>query len=100
MPSRTYHVYILSNAGRTVLYIGVTNDLARHLGEHRAGRADAFTTRYRATHLLWYEAFSDVNDAIAREKHLERWHREWEWTLVRETNPDLSDRTAELIHIR
>ncbi len=100
MSACTYHVYILSNAGRIVLYIGVTNDLARRLGERRAGMANAFTSRYRAKDLLWFEPFQYVNDAIAREKQLKRWHRDWKWNLVRGANPDLLDRTAELIHLR
>ena len=100
MRPRSYYVYALSNERRTVLYVGVTNSLARRLAEHRASTADAFTTRYRTTDLVWFEAFPDVNDAIAREKQLKRWHRAWKWTLVREANPDLRDLSAELIHLR
>ena len=100
MSPRSYYVYALSNERRNVLYIGMTNDLSRRLGEHRTGTGDAFTTRYRTTDLIWFETFTDVNDAIAREKQLERWHREWKWNLIRSVNPELSDRSDELIHLR
>jgi putative endonuclease len=97
--SRRYWVYILSNRGRTVLYIGVTNDLVRRMEEHRSGRVEGFTKRYRVRDLLWFEAFGDVRAAIAREKQLKAWHREWKWNLVRETNPELSDLTPDLMHL-
>ncbi|HEX8386275.1 MAG TPA: GIY-YIG nuclease family protein [Rubricoccaceae bacterium] len=100
MRSRSYYVYALSNERRTVLYVGVTNDLVRRLGEHRSGSGDTFSTRYRATDLVWFEAFPDVNDAIAREKQVKAWRRAWKWDLVRSVNPDLSDRSDELIHLR
>ena len=98
--SRVYFVYMLSNERRTVLYTGVTNDLARRLREHRAGSADAFTTRYRTTDLVWFEPWPTIDDAIAREKKLKRWQRSWKWDLIRSGNPDLRDVTAELIHLR
>jgi putative endonuclease len=97
MRERRYHVYVLSNKARTVLYIGVTNDLVRRMEEHRAGRVEGFTKRYRVKDLLWFELFGDVQAALAREKQLKAWHRDWKWNLVRETNPELEDRTAELM---
>ena len=82
MPPRSYYVYLLSNEKRTVLYTGVTNDLARRLGQHRAGTPDAFTTRYRVTDVMWFEPFPRIEDAIAREKVLKRWQRAWKWDLI------------------
>jgi putative endonuclease len=71
------HVYILTNTGRTVLYIGATNDLARRLYEHSAGRGDAskFTGRYQADLLVYFELLPDPAQAIAREKELNGWSR-------------------------
>ena len=100
MHPRSYYVYALSNERRTVLYVGVTNDLQRRLAEHRGGTGDAFTSRYRTVDLLWFETFPDVNDAIVREKQIKRWHRSWKWNLIRSVNPDLSERSGELIHLR
>lgn len=62
-------VYILaSNSG--VLYEGVTSRLNRRITEHRQGRTEAFTKRYHVTHLVYYESFGDIRDAIAREKQV------------------------------
>ena len=99
MRGRTYHVYLLSNARRTVLYLGVTNDLARRLAEHRAGSVPGFTQRYRVRDLLWYEPHADVNDAIAREKQLKNWHRDWKRNLVRASNPELRDLSEDLLRL-
>ncbi len=92
-------MYILSNARRTVLYIGMTNDLARRVTEHKASAVEGFRERYRVRDLLWFEAFADVNDAIAREKQLKNWHRGWKWNLVRETNPELTDLSDGLVQL-
>ena len=68
--AHTMYVYILTNTGRTVLYIGVTNDLPRRLYEHSSGRGDAskFTGRYQADLLIYFELLPDATQAIAREK--------------------------------
>ena len=100
MGAHTFYVYLLSNERRTVLYTGVTNDLARRLGEHRQGTADAFTTRYRTTDLVWFESHGSIVKAIAREKRIKRWKRFWKWDLVRTMNPELQELSGELIHLR
>jgi len=96
---RTYYVYALSNERRNVLYVGVTNDLARRLSERRAGLVPGFTARYHVHDLVWYEATNDIYAALKREKQLKGWRREWKWALVKEVNPtyaDLSDRLTPL----
>lgn len=62
-------MYILGN-GKGTLYVGVTNDLARRLIEHRAGKASKFTNKYRVNQLLFTEEFPSVYDAIAAEKRI------------------------------
>ena len=99
MGTRTYYVYMLSNARRNVLYIGVTNSLRHRLQQHREGLVAGFTKTYRTSDLLWYEAFDSINNAIAREKQLKNWHRDWKWNLIRTSNPDLLDLAPELIHL-
>ncbi|MCD2421396.1 GIY-YIG nuclease family protein [Niabella pedocola] len=91
----TYSVYIVSNYLRTVLYIGVTNDLVRRMQEHKSGDGAGFTARYHCYYLVYYEDFSDIRNAIAREKQLKRWHREWKLNLIREQNPDMKDLSDE-----
>ncbi|MEO0557820.1 MAG: GIY-YIG nuclease family protein [Bacteroidota bacterium] len=93
----TCYVYILSNAGRSVLYIGMTNDIHRRMHEHKESSVEGFAKPYRVSHILWFEAFNDMNDAITREKQLKNWRRDWKWALICETNPELCDLTSELI---
>lgn len=66
MRDRQYCVYIMTNARNTVLYTGVTNNLMRRVGEHKAGKS-SFTKRYNVTKLVYYECGDDVNIAIARK---------------------------------
>ena len=86
-----YWVYILTNRWDTVLYIGVTNDLRRRVGEHRRGEVKGFTSRYNLTKLVYAESFSRPQDAIAREKQLKNWKRQWKIDLIREQNPEFQD---------
>jgi len=63
-----YFVYIMASKRNGTLYVGVTNDIARRVHEHRTGAADGFTKRYNVKQLVWYETHGDVQAAIAREK--------------------------------
>lgn len=92
MPGRTYWVYILTNASTSVLYIGMTSDLARRLAQHRSPTdPDAFTARYRVSRLVHAEPFREVRDAIAREKQLKGWTRSRKRALVSAENPAWHD---------
>ena len=90
-----YWVYMMTNKWNTTLYVGVTNDLEVRVGEHKEGLDKmAFTAIYKLNKLVWYEEHNDINVAIAREKQLKRWRREWKNDLIRGMNPtwrDLSD---------
>ena len=86
---RPYSVYILASRSRT-LYVGVTGNMARRLGQHRTGTS-AFTAKYRVTRLVHLEAFTDARSAIAREKQLKGWHRERKIALVTSRNPGWDD---------
>ncbi len=70
---KIYFVYMLASARNGTLYVGVTNDLARHIYEHKSKQVRGFTSRYKVDMLVWYETFNDVNEAIAREKQLKKW---------------------------
>jgi len=89
--SKSYFVYILASNRNGTLYIGVTNDLPRRVGEHKDGLADGFTKRYGVTMLVYYEVFGDIGFAIAREKRLKRYKREWKMNLIEERNPEWRD---------
>ena len=85
-----FYVYIVANEART-LYVGVTNDLARRVEEHRNGDGRAFTSRYRLGRLVWFETFERIVDAIAHEKRLKRWSRAWKLDLIERSNPGWED---------
>jgi len=87
---RQYSVYILTNPSRT-LYVGVTNNLARRVQEHKQKLVPGFTSKYNITKLVWYEHFSSPYDAISREKQLKGWRREKKLALIRSLNPDWTD---------
>ena len=85
---RTYYVYLLTNANHTVLYIGVTNDLAKRVAEHRAGIHEGFTKKYNVHKLVHFEPYSDINTAIEREKQLKAGSRAKKLALINVNNPD------------
>jgi putative endonuclease len=86
-----YYVHILARRIGGTLYIGVTNDLVRRIGEHRAGLGGGFTKKHRVERLVYYESFDDIREAIAREKQLKRWNRAWKVQLIEEGNPNWAD---------
>ena len=86
MTPRRYYVYILTNTLQSVLYIGVTNDIARRLHEHKTHAIPGFTDRYNVTKLVYVEEYAQVEDAIRREKQLERWNRAKKEALINAKN--------------
>ena len=89
--TRTYWVYMLASGRHGTLYIGITNDLGRRTYEHRTDAVKGFTSRYGVHRLVWYESYENVTEAIAREKQLKHWNRDWKIRLIEEFNPDWSD---------
>ena len=83
-----YYVYILCNAKKTVLYVGVTNNLGRRMMEHRQGLAEGFTKKYNVNKLIYAETYSDVTEAISREKQIKHWARKKKEALINAANPD------------
>jgi putative endonuclease len=69
---KVYWVYILASSIGGTLYIGVTNDLVRRVYEHRTGQVPGFTTCYGVHRLVYFEQFSDIENAIRREKRLKK----------------------------
>lgn len=86
---RSSYVYILTNKYRTTFYIGVTADLSKRLEEHYDEKASVFTKKYNLKDLIYFEEFSNIEQAIAREKQLKNWHNEWKLNLIKKVNPTL-----------
>ena len=88
-------IYILTNRNKTTLYVGVTANLFDRIQEHKNGlNKNSFTYRYNLHYLVYYEFYSSIEEAIAREKEIKKWSREKKENLISTINPmwnDLSD---------
>ena len=92
--TKNYYVYIMTNKSRT-FYVGMTNNLERRVSEHKQKLIEGFTKRYNITLLVYYETFSDVRAAIAREKQVKDWRREKKMALIESMNPTWKDLSAD-----
>ena len=94
--SQTFYVYILASRYRGTIYVGVSNDIARRVGEHKSSAAKGFTQRYKVKRLVYFETYDSILEARARERALKRWRREWKFDLIENLNPDWHDLTPQL----
>ncbi len=91
-------VYILTNKNRTVLYVGVTSNLAARIQEHREKKhPTSFTARYNLDRLVFYENFTRIEEAIAREKQVKGGSRRKKEELVTAFNPDWQDLSEDVL---
>ena len=88
---RYYYVYLLASQRNGTLYVGVTNSLVRRIAEHKEHVVPGFTKRYDVTRLVWFEQHASIHEAIAREKHIKAWKRQWKIDLFNEINPNWDD---------
>lgn len=88
---RTGFVYIMASKRNGTLYVGVTNNLAERVTQHKEGRGSAFVKKYNVTMLVWFEEWPLVSDAIQREASLKRWPRKWKLELIEKVNPEWRD---------
>ena len=91
-----FFVYILASKRNGTLYVGVTNNLARRIAEHKAKLVPGFTRKYAVDLLVYFEAFDSVLEARAREHAMKRWRRAWKIGLIEKLNPDWRDLTDQL----
>lgn len=99
MRDHRYFVYMLASKPQGTLYVGVTNDLIRRAWEHHTGAVPGFTKRYNVHMLVWFEEYGDINEAIAREKQLKRWRRDWKRSLIEHENPGWLDLYPALVGV-
>jgi putative endonuclease len=88
---KSYFVYIITNKSNNVLYIGVTNNLARRVLEHKSKTIPGFSAKYNLTKLVYFEEFSSKDDAISNEKKLKGWLRKKKLELIESRNPNWAD---------
>ncbi|WP_286969153.1 GIY-YIG nuclease family protein [Flavobacterium sp. UBA4854] len=88
----TYFIYILTNKSKSVFYVGVTNNLKKRLMKHKENillNNKTFASKYNVEFLLYYEKFTWIQEAIAREKEIKGWRREKKIDLIKTINPEL-----------
>jgi putative endonuclease len=92
----SYYVYLLASRRHGTLYLGVTNDLRRRVWGHKTKVYPGFSAQYGVDRLVWYETHERIDEAIAREKSIKKWRRDWKISLIEEHNPDWTDLYAAL----
>ena len=88
MKIHIYYVYILTTKNNKMLYVGVTNEIARRVTEHKQGINEGFTKKYNIHKLVYLETFQYINQAIAREKQLKGYVRAKKDKLISDFNPE------------
>ena len=91
MTAKGGYVSIVTNKTRSVLYIGVTSNLFARITEHRSGEGSNFTKRYNCRHVVYYQFFETIVEAIEVEKKMKRWNRAWKDREITSFNPDWVD---------
>ncbi len=91
MSQKVSYVYILFNERNGTLYTGVTSNLAKRIYEHKEGITKGFTYRYGVDKLGYYEIYSDITNAIEREKQIKGGSRKNKIALIESTNPQWED---------
>jgi putative endonuclease len=86
----TYHAYIMASASG-ILYVGVTNELERRVTQHKIGEIAGFSSKYKTTKLVYFERYSNIHQAITRERQWKGWRRSKKIALIESINPDWSD---------
>ncbi len=91
MREHQYWVYLLASGRNGTLYLGVTNNLVRRVQQHREHLIPGFTRDYDVTKLIWYETFTQIDDALRCEKRMKKWRRGWKLELIETFNPEWDD---------
>ncbi len=91
-------VYIMTNKPFGTLYIGVTGDLGARVWQHKNGRGSAFCKRYKLTRLVYAEQYPRIDEAIAREKAMKAWNRNWKLRQIMDANPEWEDLFEKINH--
>jgi len=96
---KRYYVYLLASKKNGALYLGVTNNLISRVCEHKSNSINGFTKNRGIRNLVYFEEYDNIRNAIAREKQLKKWKRQWKVRLIEKSNPQWTDLYPDLIHI-
>lgn len=84
-------VYIMASGRNGTLYTGVTSALFTRVHQHKLGVFEGFSRAHGCKRLVWYETHATMLAAIAREKRIKRWRRDWKLALIEARNPQWRD---------
>jgi putative endonuclease len=90
-------VYLLASGRKGTLYVGVTSNLVKRIWEHKNHAVEGFTQKYGIHNLVWFEQHETMESAIAREKAIKAWKRQWKIELITKENPQWRDLYPEII---
>jgi putative endonuclease len=93
---KRYYIYILASCKNGNLYIGVTKNLISRVGKHKNNSLNGFAKNRGIHNLVYYETFDDIHKAIAREKQLKKWNRQWKIRLIEKSNSEWRDLYSDL----
>ena len=94
---KQFYVYITASKKNGTIYIGKANDLINRVGQHRQHAVAGFTDRYDVTRLVHYEVLDSMEAALARERQLKAWKRQWKLELIEKNNPDWRDLWEDIV---
>lgn len=94
---KNYYTYILASGKNGTLYIGITSDLIKRAWEHKEKLVEGFTKKYGVAKLVYYEIYSDPENAIKREQRLKFYKRQWKIDLIEKSNPQWKDLYSGLV---
>lgn len=97
MNEKQYYVYIITNKYNTTIYVGVTNNLARRIYEHKNKLVEGFSSKYNLNKLIYFECTENVESAIIREKQIKNYSRAKKELLIEKMNPSREDLYESLL---
>ena len=90
-------VYILASQRNGTLYLGITSNLIKRIWEHKNNLVEGFTQKHNVHQLVYFEQHGDMLAAIAREKQLKKWNRDWKLALIEKSNPEWRDLWEDIV---
>ena len=97
MNEKKGYVYILTNKGHNVFYVGITSDLIKRVFEHKNKFVEGFSKKYNIDQLMYYEVFENIEEAIQREKQIKGLLRSKKIALIEKMNPKWEDLYLKLL---
>jgi len=91
-----FYTYIMASGRNGTVYVGMTDDLRKRVGQHRRGDLPGFTRTYGVKQLVWFEMFELRQNAFRRERRIKEWPRAWKLHLIEEKNPQWDDLGEQL----